>query len=154
MPVPGDVSAAFYSLAEALNIMRREGGGGDAGATGPAGDIGSFPTLNPDGTPIRVHGDDLLAQMIQTLLRDAETPPKEVEGVNEEFCDSISTLHCFLLASNTGEDMELTIMTNRARPCPALLAEARTGVSDLQQSVFRRQVPTRCAVTVPPDAFV
>ncbi|KAL4769527.1 hypothetical protein BDW60DRAFT_97760 [Aspergillus nidulans var. acristatus] len=89
VPVPGDVSAAFYSLAEALNIMRREGGGGDAGATGPAGDIGSFPTLNPDGTPIRVHGDDLLAQMIQTLLRDAETPPKEVEGVNEEFCDKL-----------------------------------------------------------------
>lgn len=95
VPVPGDVSAAFYSLAEALNIMRREGGGGGGGgpnedaSTDANGGIGSYPTLNPDGTPIRVHGDDLLAQMIQTLLSDAETPPSEVEGVNEEFCDGI-----------------------------------------------------------------
>ncbi|KAL4922276.1 hypothetical protein BDW62DRAFT_172175 [Aspergillus aurantiobrunneus] len=86
VPVPGDVSAAFYSLAEALNIMRREGEG-HAGATGA--EAGSFSTLNPDGTPMRVHGDDLLAQMIQTLLRDAETPPTEVEGVSEEFCDML-----------------------------------------------------------------
>ncbi|KAL4873022.1 hypothetical protein BDV12DRAFT_182647 [Aspergillus spectabilis] len=89
VPVPRDVSAAFYSLAEALNIMRREGegGGASAGATDEAAETESFPTLNPDGTPIRVHGDDLLAQMIQTLLRDAEMPPTEVEGVTEEFCD-------------------------------------------------------------------
>lgn len=88
VPVPGDISAAFYSLAEALNIMRREGGADEsAGPIDP--DAQSIPTLNPDGTPIRVHGDDLLAQMIQTLLRDAETPPTEVEGASEEFCDSM-----------------------------------------------------------------
>ncbi|KAL4943646.1 hypothetical protein BDV06DRAFT_210854 [Aspergillus oleicola] len=84
VPVPGDVSAAFYSLAEALNIMRREGGGGGEGAQAEG-----FSTLNPDGTPIRVHGDDLLAQMIQTLLREAETPPTEVEGASEAFCDDL-----------------------------------------------------------------
>ncbi|KAL4804511.1 hypothetical protein BDV18DRAFT_32136 [Aspergillus unguis] len=97
VPVPGDISAAFYSLAEALNIMRREGGGGgtpaaegsDADGNASAAGIGSFPTLNPDGTPMRVHGDDLLAQMIQTLLRDAETPPTEVEGASEAFCDDL-----------------------------------------------------------------
>ncbi|BCS20727.1 uncharacterized protein APUU_21159S [Aspergillus puulaauensis] len=88
VPVPGDISAAFYSLAEALNIMRREGGADEsAGPIDP--DMRSIPTLNPDGTPIRVHGDDLLAQMIQTLLRDAETPPTEVEGASEEFCDML-----------------------------------------------------------------
>ncbi|KAL4886995.1 hypothetical protein BJY04DRAFT_177003 [Aspergillus karnatakaensis] len=87
VPVPRDVSAAFYSLAEALNIMRREGEGGGANASAEGEGIEALPTLNPDGTPIRVHGDDLLAQMIQTLLRDAETPPTEVEGVSEEFCD-------------------------------------------------------------------
>ncbi len=68
--------------------MRREGGADEsAGPIDP--DAQSIPTLNPDGTPIRVHGDDLLAQMIQTLLRDAETPPTEVEGASEEFCDSM-----------------------------------------------------------------
>lgn len=67
--------------------MRREGGADEsAGPVDP--DAQSIPMLNPDGTPIRVHGEDLLAQMIQTLLQDAETPPTEVEGASEEFCDS------------------------------------------------------------------
>lgn len=30
---------------------------------------------------------DVLTQMIQTLLRDADMPPREVEGVSEQFCD-------------------------------------------------------------------
>ncbi|PKX95614.1 uncharacterized protein P174DRAFT_511338 [Aspergillus novofumigatus IBT 16806] len=74
VPVPRDVSAAFYTLAEALEVMRREseGGGAAAAAGGEGGD-----------------GDDLLSQMIQTLLREADTPPKEVEGVSEEFCDML-----------------------------------------------------------------
>lgn len=33
-------------------------------------------------------GSDLLTQMIQILLRGADMPPREVEGVSEEFCDS------------------------------------------------------------------
>lgn len=70
VPVPRDVSAAFYSLAEALEVMRRESEGGAAATAGEGED-----------------GDDLLSQMIQTLLREADTPPKEVEGVSEEFCD-------------------------------------------------------------------
>lgn len=32
--------------------------------------------------------EDLLTRMIQTLLSDADMPPREVEGVSEEFCDS------------------------------------------------------------------
>ncbi|KAK9577783.1 hypothetical protein V6Z93_010082 [Aspergillus fumigatus] len=76
VPVPRDVSAAFYTLAEALEVMRRESEGGGASA-------GSREGGNGDGD-----GDDLLSQMIQTLLREADTPPKEVEGVSEEFCDS------------------------------------------------------------------
>lgn len=62
------MSAAFYSLAEALEVMRREGGEGAV----------------PVGAG---EGEDLLTQMIQTLLRDADMPPREVEGVSEEFCD-------------------------------------------------------------------
>lgn len=61
------MSAAFYSLAEAFDLMRREG---------------------DHSVPTSGEGDnDLLTQMIQSLLSSAETPPREVEGVSEEFCD-------------------------------------------------------------------
>ena len=55
--MPGDVSAAFRSLAEAFDIMRRdnEGEGG------------------------------LLDSMIDALIDAAERPPREVEGVDEEY---------------------------------------------------------------------
>ncbi|KAF7586431.1 hypothetical protein BBP40_008920, partial [Aspergillus hancockii] len=69
VPVPRDVSAAFYSLAEAFEWMRREG---------------SHPTPTAEGGET---DDSLLTQMIQSLLQEAEMPPKEVEGVSEEFCD-------------------------------------------------------------------
>jgi hypothetical protein len=75
--VPGDVSAAFYSLAEALEMMRR--------------DAGTEPhTHAQEGTDNgdTDHSHDLLTTMIQSLLSQADTPPREVEGVNEEFCDS------------------------------------------------------------------
>lgn len=76
MPVPGDVSAAFYSLAEALDVIRREGG--DTGPRPAAGE--------GEG-----EGEgDLVAHMIQALLQEADTPPREVEGVSEEFCDGMS----------------------------------------------------------------
>ncbi|KAJ5928896.1 hypothetical protein N7466_007852 [Penicillium verhagenii] len=65
VPVPGDVSAAFFSLAEALHQMRRDG--------------------ERDGQD----GEDLLTQMIQNLLSGADMPPREVEGVSEEFCDAL-----------------------------------------------------------------
>ncbi|KAE8151209.1 hypothetical protein BDV25DRAFT_98682 [Aspergillus avenaceus] len=66
VPVPRDISAAFYSLAEAFNVMRRDGSAAEQGT---------------DANP------ELLTEMIQSLLREAETPPREVEGVSEEFCD-------------------------------------------------------------------
>lgn len=72
VPVPGDISAAFYSLAEALEVMRREGGDVRTGAGVQEGGQG---------------GEDLLTTMIQSLLSEADTPPREVEGVSEEFCD-------------------------------------------------------------------
>ncbi|KAJ5380801.1 uncharacterized protein N7496_003229 [Penicillium cataractarum] len=71
VPVPGDVSAAFYSLAEAFEVMRRQ-----------AADLA---TERGDGAD----GEDLLNQMIQSLLSEADTPPREVEGVSDEFCDML-----------------------------------------------------------------
>jgi hypothetical protein len=77
VPVPGDVSAAFRSLAEAFDFMRHEHdiGGGDTGA-------GDEQQQHPH------HDPALIDQMIETLLQGADMPPREVEGVNEEFCDS------------------------------------------------------------------
>lgn len=50
--------------------MRREGG-----------DVGTEVQEGGQG------GEDLLTTMIQSLLSEADTPPREVEGVSEEFCD-------------------------------------------------------------------
>lgn len=88
VPVPRDVSAAFYSLADALEVMRREGGGG--GATESGQGLGQAEA-GPEG-----EGSDVLSQMIQTLLREADTPPTEVEGVSEEFCDGTSSTQGFI----------------------------------------------------------
>lgn len=74
VPVPGDVSAAFYSLAEALEMMRRESGNAEAHS-------------ETDGAASAEPADDLITTMIQNLLNGAEAPPREVEGVSEEFCD-------------------------------------------------------------------
>ncbi|KAL2217537.1 hypothetical protein M432DRAFT_618242 [Thermoascus aurantiacus ATCC 26904] len=75
VPVPADVSAAFRSLAEAFEVMRRDleiGGGQQREGQG--------------------EGQDLLSQMIASLLREAETPPREVEGVSEAFCDALDRI--------------------------------------------------------------
>ncbi|KAJ5583360.1 Zinc finger RING-type [Penicillium sp. DV-2018c] len=72
VPVPGDVSAAFYSLAEALEMMRRDADSApaDAQEEGTGTETASSDT-----------GRDLLTTMIQSLLAQADTPPREVEGV-------------------------------------------------------------------------
>ncbi|GAM34421.1 hypothetical protein TCE0_015r01993 [Talaromyces pinophilus] len=74
VPVPGDVSAAFRSLAEAFDYIRREH---DIGAAGAGGD-GEHQ-----------HDSALIDQMIEALLQGADTPPREVEGVSEEFCATL-----------------------------------------------------------------
>ena len=96
MPVPGDVSAAFRTLAEAFNLMRQDGGGG--GAEGWAGAGNETAGGGEEGETGELGGDsDLLSQMIQILLRDADIPPREVEGASEEFCDGIISSPPFTL---------------------------------------------------------
>lgn len=68
------MSAAFYSLAEALEMMRRESGTAEAHS-------------ETEGAASAEPADDLITTMIQNLLNGAEAPPREVEGVSEEFCD-------------------------------------------------------------------
>lgn len=68
VPVPGDVSAAFLSLADAYEVLRNQ-----ARSHGGNG--------NEDSS-----NDEMVNTMIQTLLSDANSPPREVEGASEEFC--------------------------------------------------------------------
>ncbi|EEP76372.1 conserved hypothetical protein [Uncinocarpus reesii 1704] len=85
VPVPGDVSAAFRSLAEALDVIRRETeSGGDA-------PLPVYDGHQPEGLGLAGEGADggLIGQMIRTLLQEAEAPPREVEGVSEGFCDAL-----------------------------------------------------------------
>lgn len=82
VPVPADVSAAFYSLAEAFAVMRR---GGDYEAGEP---LNLREAEAGAGTAESEAAHDLLTTMIQSLLQGADMPPREVEGVSEEFCDS------------------------------------------------------------------
>ncbi|KAI4124345.1 MAG: hypothetical protein LQ347_005781 [Umbilicaria vellea] len=59
VPIPGDVSAAFRTLADAFERMRQDGGG-DSG---------------------------LLDSLVESLMADAEMPPREVKGVPDSFLD-------------------------------------------------------------------
>ena len=61
MPVPGDVVAAYRALAEAFERMRPYRDGGDG--AGP------------------------LEGMIELLVANVQSPPKEVKGVSQGFLD-------------------------------------------------------------------
>lgn len=86
VPVPGDVSAAFRSLAEALDVMRRDAeSGGDA-------PLPVYDGRVPEGLGLGEQEDTdggLIGQMIRALLQAADQPPREVEGVSEAFCDGM-----------------------------------------------------------------
>ncbi|KAI9702897.1 MAG: hypothetical protein M1836_008111 [Candelina mexicana] len=58
IPAPGDISAVFRTLAEALEVMR-EG-----------------------------NENDVVQTMLDSLTAQAERPPKEVQGVSQSFLDS------------------------------------------------------------------
>lgn len=62
--------------------MRREHDIGGAGGAGAG--AGDETTPGEDH-----HGAALIDQMIEALVQGAELPPREVEGVNEEFCDGM-----------------------------------------------------------------
>lgn len=60
----------MLSLAESFEVMRREQGG------------------DHDPTQDVPHNDDrLLDQMIELLLTEARSPPREVKGASEEFVE-------------------------------------------------------------------
>ena len=73
LPIPGDVSAAFRTLADAFERMRQDQEGGERTGHGQGQGGGG------------VGGGMLLEEMVQQLLGEAEMPPKKVQGVSDEF---------------------------------------------------------------------
>ena len=60
VPIPGDISAVFRLLADAFERMAQDSGEG-------------------------ARNVELLEGLRETLLREAEMPPREVKGVSDEF---------------------------------------------------------------------
>ncbi|MCJ1484802.1 hypothetical protein MMC06_004975 [Schaereria dolodes] len=63
VPIPGDISAAFRTLADAFERMRQDGGSEQQGG----------------------ENSGLLERLVETLNSEAEMPPREVKGVGDEF---------------------------------------------------------------------
>lgn len=115
VPVPSDVSAAFVSLAEAFEVMRQQ--------------ASAAATQAGDGTT----GEQLLSQMIESLLSDADTPPREVEGVSEEFCDSTHAIpHSLFNFLDSCAGHRLIYSVYSARTCPQGIPQCVTNLPDLQ----------------------
>ncbi|KAI9794618.1 MAG: hypothetical protein M1816_004505 [Peltula sp. TS41687] len=68
LPTPVDVSAPYRLLADAFQVMRRDG----AGESDSDNDYAS-----------------LMDTLTEALLREAETPPREVQGCDQEFLDGL-----------------------------------------------------------------
>ncbi|KAI9836488.1 MAG: hypothetical protein M1838_005074 [Thelocarpon superellum] len=76
VPTPVDASAPYRLLANAFEVMRAQDGGSGAGPAGRGGFGGA------------VAGDshaELMDMLIQSLMEEADAPPREVAGVSEEF---------------------------------------------------------------------
>ncbi|KAL1304096.1 hypothetical protein AAFC00_000531 [Neodothiora populina] len=69
VPTPGDVSATFRLLADAYAVMLRDEGANPVTATGG--------------------NENLLVQLVEQLRDTAEHPPRELQGVPDEFLDEL-----------------------------------------------------------------
>lgn len=113
--MPRDVSAAFRNLANAFEMMR-----GEEGDAAP--------------TPTNSH-DELLGQLVQSLMDSAEHPPSEVEGVSDEFIEQLERVP----KKSLKEDMSCPICSN-----PFLEGRWKCCQNScVQLFTLRRQTPIR-----------
>lgn len=85
-------------------------------------DTDSAPTDTQDTAAGSDNGRDLLTTMIQSLLAQADTPPREVEGVSEEFCDSKELPACLVPLCLSVVHIQLITLSS-ARPRPQIIIE-------------------------------
>ncbi|KAI9762449.1 MAG: hypothetical protein M4579_000425 [Chaenotheca gracillima] len=84
VPTPGDVSVAYRMLASAFEVMRRDGGeGGDTSAPPP----GTAEQTSDSGAAAAGSYTQLMDMLIESLLHDADSPPREVKGCSQEYLD-------------------------------------------------------------------
>lgn len=91
VPIPGDISAAFRTLADAFERMRQDGGGDNG----------------------------LLDSLVESLMADAEMPPREVKGVPDSYLDGRSSLQLrrgVMLGGREGNLVRINCMLNSMRP--------------------------------------
>ncbi|KAL8736687.1 MAG: hypothetical protein Q9166_000053 [cf. Caloplaca sp. 2 TL-2023] len=109
-PMPADMRAVFITLSDAFRSMRQEGGG------------------------------SLLDTLIESLEMDADSPPREVQGVNDTFLDGMSMASLVYPRQKSPPEGALDDMTDgqadalvspRARPRSEEVPKADRLVSDL-----------------------
>ncbi|KAK3674025.1 hypothetical protein LTR78_006228 [Recurvomyces mirabilis] len=85
LPLPRDISAAFRNLANAFDMMR-----------------GGAATAHEQGH------NELLEQLVESLMQSAEHPPSEVQGVSDEFIEQLERIP----KKSLKEDMSCPICSN------------------------------------------
>ena len=88
-----------------------------------------------DGRDPGLENGGLITQMIRSLLEAVEAPPREIEGVSEEFCDGTCQSAFLCSVSNDGlRGHDLTNISHFTRPGTRQegVPEARPTLSNLQ----------------------
>ena len=81
VPTPGEVSAVYRILAEAVNIIRRDVSG-DPTRSNDVGDGGADP-----GTASAPWNSNSMDRVWESLLQEVENPPRIVKGCSQDFLD-------------------------------------------------------------------
>lgn len=76
VPTPGDVASTYRLLADAYGLMLRD--------VNPGGS-----NSNDNATPLEPAQQGLLEQMFESLMSEAEMPPRELKGVPDSFLDEL-----------------------------------------------------------------
>ncbi|KAI9757833.1 MAG: hypothetical protein M1815_006137 [Lichina confinis] len=83
VPTPGEVSAVYRILAEAVNIIRRDVSG-DPTRSNDVGDGGADP-----GTASAPWNSNSMDRVWESLLQEVENPPRIVKGCSQDFLDAL-----------------------------------------------------------------
>jgi len=143
VPTPVSVAAPFRMLADALGILSRE--------------------LD--------NGSDLLEQMRQQLMGDAEMPPREVQGVGQEFLDGelispramsvdiiiilnhVQSLTAYPRSPSSPQIIAPSATTRSSRVSRCLV-HAEVAVFELIECARRRSLSSCCTPSLPQRPYV
>ncbi|KAI9845082.1 MAG: hypothetical protein M1837_005086 [Sclerophora amabilis] len=94
VPTPAEVSVAYRMLASAFEVMRRDGEGGAGTTQEDPSRTGSDPERSSEAATAAAGSyTNLMDMLIESLMQDAESPPREVKGCPQEFLDGRAAKH-------------------------------------------------------------